>query len=397
MKTLIWFYRDLRTDDHEALSRVLRDGDIAQAIVLRRTEGRGEFQARFWEECVAELGRRLAQAKIELRILEGSAEQAISEYVRQHGIERVFTHRRMNARDHHEVERVAASIGVPLEVLGETTLYPASLGDGLALSELRQFTAFKKKFLDPVERPLPRARERVFESTTSEAPSEKFRGGESAGLARLSDYLWNTKSVRHYHETRNGMLRFDDSSKLSPWLALGALSPRRVASELRRFEETHGSGEGTAALLYELQWRDYFKFLATKIGDALFSRDGLRSTPREWKQDSEKFQIWRTGNTGQSFIDANLRELLLTGWMSNRGRQNVASFLAKTIGLDWRDGARWFEAQLIDADPESNYGNWQYVAGVGTDPRDRLFDPERQAALYDAQGEYRKRWLALSE
>lgn len=397
MKTLIWFYRDLRTDDHEALSRVLRDGGIAQAIVLRRTGGRGEFQVRFWEECVAELSRRLAQAKIELRVLEGTAELEIPEFARQHAIERVFTHRRMNARDHHEVERVAAAIGVPLEILGETTLYPVSLVDGLGLSDLRQFTAFKKKFLNPGDRPLPRARERAFEITTSVTPSEKFRGGESAGLARLNDYLWNTKSVRHYHETRNGMLRFDDSSKLSPWLALGALSPRRVASELRRFEELQGSGEGTTALLYELQWRDYFKFLATKIGEALFSRDGLRSNPREWKQDPEKFQAWRAGNTGQSFIDANLRELLLTGWMSNRGRQNVASFLAKTMGIDWRDGAQWFETQLIDEDPESNYGNWQYVAGVGTDPRDRLFDPERQAALYDAQGEYRKKWLALSE
>ncbi|KAA0160490.1 hypothetical protein FNF28_05446 [Cafeteria roenbergensis] len=141
------------------------------------------------------------------------------------------------------------------------------------------------------------------------------------------------------------------SSKLSPWLAVGALSPRQVAAEVARYERERVANESTYWLLFELLWRDYFRFAC--IG---------------WGSDS--------------------------GFMSNRGRQNVASFLARDLEADWRVGAEWFESLLADHDPCSNYGNWTYVAGVGADPReDRYFSIPKQARNYDGHGTFMRLWL----
>jgi deoxyribodipyrimidine photo-lyase len=115
---------------------------------------------------------------------------------------------------------------------------------------------------------------------------------------------------------------------------------------------------------------------------------------KSWKHDKVNFDKWVKGETGVPFIDANMRELQQTGFMSNRGRQNVASFLTKDLGIDWTWGAAYFESQLIDYDVCSNWGNWNYLAGVGNDPReDRYFNIGRQADMYDKQGEYVKLWL----
>jgi deoxyribodipyrimidine photo-lyase len=186
----------------------------------------------------------------------------------------------------------------------------------------------------------------------------------------------------------------DDSSKLSPWLAWGVLSPRRVYVELQKLKAHTSQHEGIHALVYELIWRDYFKFLSSVQGESFFTRQGLRTTPIEYQASTKTLEAWKNGTTGVDFVDAHMRELLKTGWMSNRGRQNVASYLAKTLRLDWLPGAEWFETQLIDEDPENNFGNWQYLAGVGTDPRDRIFNIQRQAEMYDAQGAYRAKWLS---
>jgi len=220
-----------------------------------------------------------------------------------------------------------------------------------------------------------------------------FRGGRAAGWARLRHYLWDTKALSRYKETRNGLLGSDYSSKLSPWLASGAIGAREVWHEVKRYEAEHGANESTYWLGFELLWRDFFQFTAAKHGRELFLSGGLSRRAHHGVWDTERFNAWCTGSTGQPFIDANMRELAATGWMSNRGRQNAASYLVHDLGLDWRMGAWWFEHLLVDHDPCSNWGNWQYVAGVGNDPREgRRFDPVRQAGLYDADGAYVRLW-----
>eukprot|EP00759_Apiculatamorpha_spiralis_P047418 PhF_6_TR43121/c0_g1_i6/m.65939/K01669/phrB; deoxyribodipyrimidine photo-lyase len=224
--------------------------------------------------------------------------------------------------------------------------------------------------------------------------NSNFVGGESKGLARLNHYLWTTDKIRSYKNTRNGMLNFDDSSKLSPWLACGCLSPRMIYAEIKRYEQERCQNESTYWLVFELLWRDYFQFWMQKHGSRVFFREGVQRFNLPWSADKDLFHAWCTGNTGYPIVDANMRELVSTGFMSNRGRQIVASFLTKNLGLDWLLGAEFFEHHLIDCDVASNYGNWQYQAGVGCDARGfRLFHYRKQAMNYDPDGAHVRFWV----
>ncbi|MGA7935862.1 MAG: DASH family cryptochrome, partial [Kovacikia sp.] len=200
--------------------------------------------------------------------------------------------------------------------------------------------------------------------------------------------------LKTYKETRNGMLGTDYSSKLSPWLALGCLSPRTIYDQVQQYESQRVKNDSTYWLVFELLWRDYFRLICAKHGNAIFRPSGLQGIEVPWKQDWQRFDLWREGKTGFPLVDANMRELAATGFMSNRGRQNVASFLTKNLGIDWRMGAEWFESLLIDYDVCSNYGNWNYTAGVGNDARGfRFFNILKQSRDYDRDGEYVKYWL----
>ena len=222
----------------------------------------------------------------------------------------------------------------------------------------------------------------------------RIEGGETAGLRRLHDYVWEKDRLRTYRETRNGMLDPDDSSKLSPWLAHGCLSPRAVQAEVERYESERERNKSTYWLTFELLWRDFFRVYGAKHGNKLFWPSGPKGERGvSTRLDHAHFLAWRRGRTGLPLVDASMRELDATGFMSNRGRQNAASFLVKHLDLDWRAGAAYYEAMLIDYDVTSNWGNWAYVAGVGSDPRDRYFDVELQLKKYDLEAAFVRHWL----
>lgn len=237
-----------------------------------------------------------------------------------------------------------------------------------------------------------------------------FQGGETSGLQRVRDYIWTKKCLRTYFTTRNGMVGADYSSKFSPWLAHGCISARWIAHEVRRFEETVEKSKETYWMIFELTFRDYFRYYMKEHGSSVFHLHGPKKRLRNgngtpaaaavtlsWSQDMTLFEKWRTGNTGNPMIDANMRELLHTGFMSNRGRQIVASYLTRDMGLDWRLGAMHFESLLIDHDPCQNYGNWTYAAGVGSDPReDRYFNVPKQTRTYDPSFEFIYLWVEES-
>lgn len=219
-----------------------------------------------------------------------------------------------------------------------------------------------------------------------------FAGGERAALAHLARYFASGRPPR-YKATRNGLSGIDFSSKFSPWLAQGALSARVAFAALRRHEAERGVSEGSYWLCFELLWRDYFRFLHLQHGRRLYRARGLNDAAPPPAHDPAAFAAWCAGRTGHAFVDAGMRELAATGWLSNRMRQVVASYLIHDLDCDWRAGAAWFEAQLVDYDVYSNQGNWLYIAGRGTDPRGgRRFDPDRQAATHDADGAYRAWW-----
>ena len=247
---------------------------------------------------------------------------------------------------------------------------------------------------------------------TGATSAHPFHGGETTGHERIH-HLLNSGSMTTYKDTRNGMLGPDFSTKLSAFLALGCVTARQIHEYLVNFEEgktnlgkgVHGYGKGenkgTAAVRFELLWRDYFRLNTRKFGGRLFSIHGFKNdTSMSWKSPQNDKEVrqqltrFLEGTTGTAFIDASMRELFLTGYTSNRLRQNVASFLAKHLGIDWRIGAEWYESLLIDYDVSSNWGNWQYNASVGNDPREqRVFNPVKQAHDYDPQCEYIKTWM----
>lgn len=240
-----------------------------------------------------------------------------------------------------------------------------------------------------------------------------FEGGSKSGHQRIQ-HLIASGSMTKYKDTRNGLLGLDFSTKLSAWLALGCITARQVHFQLLEFEDGrndqykgtqgYGKGEnkGTAAVRFELLWRDYMRLCTRKFGPRLFRVEGFRNDdsyrwkmPQDDDDTQEAFNRFLNGTTGTGLIDASQRELYHTGYTSNRARQNVASYLAKHLGINWKFGAEWYESLLTDYDLSSNWGNWQYNAGVGNDPRGeaRVFNPVKQAFDYDAQGEYVKAWV----
>ena len=248
------------------------------------------------------------------------------------------------------------------------------------------------------------------ESTAKSA--HPFNGGESTGQERIR-HLIKSGNMTTYKDTRNGLLGLDFSTKLSAFLALGSITARQVHEFLVNFEDgktdlgkgVHGYGKGenkgTAAVRFELLWRDYFRLITRKFGTQMFRIEGCRNDKSSaWRYPQKDQAVQRQvtrfleGTTGTGLIDASMRELFCSGYSSNRCRQNVASFFAKHLSIDWRIGAEWYESLLIDYDLSSNFGNWQYVSGVGNDPREaRIFNPVKQGHDYDPKGEYVKTWV----
>jgi len=220
-----------------------------------------------------------------------------------------------------------------------------------------------------------------------------FKGGESAGLARLEEYLFETGSLATYKETRNGLLGANYSSKLSPWLANGSLSIRKVYHETRRFENEYERNDSTKHFIDELFWRDFFHFWCRHHGMKIFSSYGIydRSHYR-WQTDLEIIKRWRDGTTGMPIIDAFMRELNATGFMGNRGRQIVASYFSLDLRQDWRYGAHYFEEKLIDHDVQSNYGGWNAGSGIGPG-KVLMFNTMTQSTKFDTYGDYIRTWV----
>jgi deoxyribodipyrimidine photo-lyase len=425
---LIWYRNDLRLHDHEPLHQALQR-QATQILPVYCIDPRqfnetpfgfsktGAFRAQFLLESLADLRRSLQQRGSDLILRWGEPENVIPQLVQQFGVTAVHYHSEVTSEETQveaALEQTLRSHGVQLEAFWGHTLY--HLDDlPFAIAQIPElFTQFRKQveksstvapaFPTPAQLPplpdcdpgqLPTLTDLGLDAPMLDARAVlKFVGGETAGRDRLKDYIWTQDRLRIYKDTRNGMVGADYSSKFSPWLSLGCLSPRFIYEQVQQYEQDRIQNESTYWLIFELLWRDYFRFITAKHGDRLFRRSGLQGLALPWKTDWPRFHQWREGQTGFPLVDANMRELAATGFMSNRGRQNVASFLTKNLGIDWRMGAEWFESQLIDYDVCSNWGNWNYTAGVGNDARGfRFFNITKQAKDYDPDGIYVKHWL----
>ena len=432
MKVILWFRNDLRLHDHEPLQDALRAG--AQVVPIYCFDPRqwgetafgfpktGPFRAKFLVESVINLRQSLRQLGSDLVVRRGRPEEILPALATQVQAQAIYWHEAVTSEETTVDEAVAdkvEALGLTVQTYWGTTLYhPDDLPFPVEkLPEI--FTQFRKQverhstvydaFPAPKQlSPLPAGIEpsnvpTLFELGVKEPVYDNravlaFQGGETAGMKRLQHYVWDADCLQVYKQTRNGMLGSDYSSKFSPWLSLGCLSPRLIYQAVQAYENERVKNDSTYWLVFELLWRDYFHFVCAKHGDRVFHVSGLRGLTIDWQQDWERFNAWCEGNTGYPLVDANMRELAATGFMSNRGRQNVASFLTKNLGVDWRMGAEWFESWLVDYDVCSNWGNWNYTAGVGNDARGfRYFNIPKQAKDYDPQGQYVKHWLPVLE
>ena len=426
-RILLWFKQDLRLDDHPALQAARGADALLPVFILDPAQlqpgplgsrGLGVHRARFLLESLAALDGALRQRGSHLLVLPGRAEQLIPQLVARFNLQEVLTLEEIAPQERQQLQQVRAQLGntVLWEQAGNGLLRADQLPCPVAelpavFSQFRSLVEQGLQVFQPQPAPdylphLPQGSEALLtplpslsqlglgEPLSVAASAFPFSGGEAAASARLRDYLWDSQNVRHYKNTRDGMIGSEYSSKFSPWLANGSLSPRRTMAELRRHEAQYGRNDSTHWLWVELLWREFFRWTLVRHGSALFRAAGLKATARAPQQVDERFAQWCQGRTGMPLVDACMRELAATGFMSNRGRQVVASYLVNDLQQDWRHGAAWFEEHLLDYDPASNWGNWAYLAGVGSDPRHgRLFNALRQARQYDPDAAYVSLWL----
>lgn len=425
-RVLIWFRNNLRLKDNLPLLRAVTDAEEVVPIYVFREQDwdispiglprTGTFRTQFLIDSVANLKDNLLKKGGDLHLSKGKPTEIIPEIIRKYEVDALYTTKEFGIYEQDDaksIEQFCINNGVYYEAFSQHTLFHEDDIPWPINNLPNVFTQFRKEnekqteIRALVEEPDSITTPKIEESDVLKLKDfgvEKaefnpkavlsFKGGEDAAWDRLNDYIWKSDQLRNYKFTRNGLLGADYSSKFSPWLANGCISPRSILNEVRKYETERHKNISTYWLYFELIWRDYFQFVLKKYGSKLFSLQGIKDEKESWSSDEELLHKWTNGQTGIPFIDANMRELNTTGFMSNRGRQLVASVLAKDLGLDWRMGAWYFEHQLIDHDVASNWGNWAYVAGVGNDPRaNRYFNILSQAKKYDKKGDYVRYWL----
>lgn len=442
--TLLWLRHDLRIQDQPTLQVAVQaaqsKGHTLLAVYFFEprfeasdhygTPRMGVYRAQFILETLSSLQQQFRSLGGDLLVLHADPSEELLKIARFFKVEAVYASHHVADEEVKQESLVAYQLNklnVPLCLCWSHTLFsqsqlPFPLGDLPDIytqfrKKIERYTHVSKALSSPQS--LPQAPPLHTSSWSCQLHALKHywqdqldqygvrdkrgpllhQGGSLAGEQRLDDYFWQSRSIEQYKETRNGLIGDRYSTQLSPWLSVGALSPKWIWHETLRYEDERIANDSTYWVRFELLWREYFQWVAYLYGAALFKPFGLsahlqRSSPKLGRADFKLFHQWANGDTGNHFIDANMRELNLTGFMSNRGRQNVASYLIHDLGVDWRMGAGYFESKLIDYDPASNWGNWAYIAGVGNDPRpQRKFNTRSQANRYDANGEYRSLWL----
>ncbi|WP_438977007.1 DASH family cryptochrome [Polaribacter sp.] len=421
---LVWFRNNLRIQDNVSLKKAIDNHNKVIAVYFFNPKHfsvdefdfkkTAKFRAQFLIETIQNLQVSLEKLNITLLTYFDTPENKIHQLCDAFNVDTIYTQKEWTQEELDTNGNIKKSIGDInfIEDYDQFLYHPDTVSKNFS-NIPNVFTAFRKKLEKYVDI-LPEVSvqklgtENKIENTTN-IPSLKdlgfddfktphktafpFKGGETEALKRLNYYLFESKKVGFYKKTRNGLVGKDYSTKFSPWLANGSLSAKTIYYQVKKYEQEFGKNQSTYWVIFELIWRDYFKYISLKYGNDIFKIGGILHRDYQWKSDEETIKKWINGETKDDFVNANMIELKETGWMSNRGRQNVASYFAKELLLDWRIGAAYFESLLLDYDVHSNYGNWMYVAGVGNDPRDRKFNTQLQAERYDSNHKFRNLWL----
>ena len=414
-KTVFIFSNDLRLRDHPALLQAASESrqllclycvDPAWFKPARyQSKPMGAARWRFIHQSVDDLQQALGRRQQKLLVCYLPIGQAVERLVVNDAITAVYRSQTSGYQENRLWQRLQQRWpDVVFKEIPATTLFNASELP-FTLDDLPEtFSQFRKQVErlpialplsapDELPPPISVSSDMGLELPEASIRHNTFEGGESAGIAHLKHYF-STLAPSRYKETRNDFYGEAFSTGFSSWLSQGCLSPRQIVQALTHYESDIIANESTYWILFELLWREYFQWYALKQGVRLFALGGIRPSTVRGCFYPERFQKWCAGNTPWPIVNACMKELASTGWLSNRGRQLVASCLIHELGMDWRYGAAWFEEQLIDYDVASNWGNWQYLAEVGADSRgSRHFNLEKQAQQYDPDGHYIKRWF----
>ena len=414
MKAVVWWIRrDLRlTDNHALQAGIHAGGNVLPLYIfdpaLLQSPYVGEKRLAFLNAGLDELDRSLKACASYLILRRGDPIQVLKEFVAEAGADTVYAEEDYSPYATQRDAQIAQHL--PLELLpGRAIHHPAAVlkADG---SPFTVFTPYSRRWKDiplivrgdhlqaPKTIPTPEGipTETIPPIIHPEIPD--FPAGEAEALHRLEAFTdGDGAPIADYADKRN---RPDHpgTSQLSPYLRFGMLSPRQAAAAAHRAIQNardEGARAGAEAWLDELIWRDFFTSILYHFPFVLSHsyRTRLRNIP--WRDDEGDFIAWCEGRTGYPIVDAAMRQLSQIGWMHNRGRMIVASFLVKDLLVDWRWGERWFMQHLLDGDPASNNGGWQWSAGTGTDaaPYFRIFNPTLQSQKFDPSGRYIQYWI----
>jgi deoxyribodipyrimidine photo-lyase len=401
---LVLYTRDLRVHDHEGLAEAARAHDrVVPVFVLddHLLNPRAANRLSFLLDSLADLRRSLREHGSDLVVRRGDPVVETARLARQVGATHVFAARDASAyaqRRARRLERELARERVELRLTDTIPVVPSGKLAPQAGDHYRIFTPYWRRWRELPLRPLYSAPKRLpplgavepgelpsLDDVTSRAPARALpAGGESAGRRRLS--AWLRDGIARYGETRN-RLEPGATSALSPYLRFGCVSPVEVVYRARE-----RGGSGAEELVRQLCWRDFF--LQLLAANPRLRHENLQARDAPWRDDPASLAAWGEGRTGYPIVDAAMRQLAREGWLPNRARLIVSSFLTRALGLDWRLGADVFFELLVDGDVASNVGNWQWVAGTGADPRRRPgLSVLRQARRFDPDGAYVRRYL----
>ena len=416
-KGIYWFTTDLRLDDNpalrmatEAMDQLLFVYSVDIPVRLSHLQvGSSISQNRqvFLSESLHCLNEQLQDLGQHLVVIENTQPE-MARLIDDHGITHIYRNSDQHTLDSAEWLKIQTHYPqinfseVSNNRLFRSEQFPFELGE---LPD--SFSKFRRKAeklqIDSPQSPpnrLPPPITDPFPLTqpvqTSDAKT-LFKGGEIAGVRHMETYF-QSDLPSTYKQTRNGLDGMDYSTKFSPWLAQGCLSARRIIHRLNQYEDEVVSNDSTYWIYFELLWREYFQWYAEKYGEQMIAFSGIKDRSPNTSFYPERFQKWCQGTTPYPIVNACMRQLNATGYMSNRGRQLVASCFVHELSLDWRYGAAYMEQQLVDFDLGSNWGNWQYLAGVGADPRGhRQFDLNKQTQIYDPKQQFINRWQGLKD
>lgn len=407
-----WIRRDLRLFDNTALRTAL---DAAEQIVpafildpaLLGSQYAGEKRIAFLFGGLRELDENLKERGSRLIVRSGNPVDVLQTLVDETGSTEIVAQEDFSPYARRRDQRVQETL--PLGFAGRPTVLPPdavhkSDGDPYVVYTYYART-WKQQPLDITLQPAPEAIGTPNDIESEPIPDEPalsdhvpFPPGEAEARRRLRDFTEGSDPPIYRYEAERNRMDLDGTSRLSPYLRFGMVSPREAVARAREAigAAPDSQARDNAETWYdELIWREFYISILYHFPCVRGNEFYEKYRSMEWRHDEAQFRRWCEGRTGYPIVDAAMRQLVQSGWMHNRGRMIVASFLVKDLLIDWRWGERFFMQHLMDGDPAANNGGWQWVAGTGTDaaPYFRIFNPTSQAETHDPNGDYIRRWL----